>query len=792
MGLRATFGRRLRLIAGIFVLVTGIFVGAVPVRVAAFSGDWTSPLTTMPSVTAGFLANDCGQSGYGGYSVDNNYHIANDYGIEAGTHVFAIGYGNVVKVQSDWPGSAVFIKHTAADGQQFLAVYGHLENAVAEGATVSMGQQIGDVYDWGSNSHLHFGIRNATVPASDNNGNMPCSSWTTTPDTNGYVDPLPYLAAHPRVTPVSDSDGDGIVDSADQCPTAAGPAWRNGCPVFFSLTDSGMASGYFNNDAYVDIAIGAPGEGIGTSAGPNENAGNVHIAYGTASGPGTANSSRLMQGGYTQSDVVNLVGNSLEPDDVTGAALAAGDFNNDGLDDLAVGSPGETLAGQAGAGLVHVVYGTTTGLTSSSQQQVISQGGYSTTNSVNTVNSIEAGDYFGAELATGDLNGDGYNDLIIGVPGEDIGASGGADAGIVHVLYGSASGFGSSQNVISQTGYAPTGSVNTSGSYEEGDYFGAALATAYIDGDSKADLLIGVPGEDIGSAMDAGFVHLLYGSASGPVTTNQKLFAQGGYTGSNVVNLANSAYGTNDYLGATIATGYINDDMYPDLVIGAPGEGFGSSATAGAGAAFVIYNAAGAFATGNTQQLFAQQGVSGSGTVNTVAGSLEAGDAFGSSLAVGDVGGDGHDDVIVGVPGEGVGGSVYAGFVHVAFGSTSGIGSAQQVLAQSGYSGTNIVNLTGSMEADDLVGTDLLVASVNGDAKKDLLVAAPGEDLGVSYVDAGVVHLAYGGASGFSEGSGYQYSLSQSGYDPTTNIQLTGSIEAGDNFGGGQPSRLFW
>lgn len=195
-----------------------------PVSAGTLNGGWASPLDPMPGISAGFKANDCGHPEYGTYTGHGDYHLANDYGVGGGADVFAIGPGNVVAVQTGWPGSAVFIVHTDANGHQFLAVYAHIVNVVTD-STVAKGQKIGDVYNWGGNSHLHFGIRDATVPAASNNGNMPCSSW---PNTNGYVDPMPFLSSHPRVN--ADSDNDGVPNEADVCPSQKGSVFANGCP----------------------------------------------------------------------------------------------------------------------------------------------------------------------------------------------------------------------------------------------------------------------------------------------------------------------------------------------------------------------------------------------------------------------------------------------------------------------------------------------------------------------------------------------------------------------------------
>ena len=95
-------------------------------------------------------------------------------------------------------------------------------------------------------------------------------------------------------------------------------------------------------------------------------------------------------------------------------AAVQGDFNGDGFADLAVGAPGEDL-GSPDAGAVNVLYGSAAGLTSAGNQ-------FWHQNSPGIAERADAGDLFGSALAAGDFNGDGFDDLAIGVPAEDVGA----------------------------------------------------------------------------------------------------------------------------------------------------------------------------------------------------------------------------------------------------------------------------------------------------------------------------------------------------------------------------------
>jgi hypothetical protein len=208
------------------------------------------------------------------------------------------------------------------------------------------------------------------------------------------------------------------------------------------------------------------------------------------------------------------------------AALRA-DFNGDGAADLAIGAPGENSS----SGVVHVLYGSGTGLAAAGSQ-LWSQ------NSPGIADVAEPGDLFGFTLAAGDFNGDTRADLAIGAPGEN------SFAGVVHVLYGSSPG-----------GLTATGSQlwsqnspGIAGGAEPDDIFGEAVAAGDFNGDTRADLAIGAPLENAG----AGVVHVLYGSSPGGLTaTGSQLWSQ---------NSPGIAGGAEDFdvFGETLAAGTLS------------------------------------------------------------------------------------------------------------------------------------------------------------------------------------------------------------------------------------------
>ncbi|MFV2039768.1 MAG: FG-GAP repeat protein, partial [Acidimicrobiales bacterium] len=184
-----------------------------------------------------------------------------------------------------------------------------------------------------------------------------------------------------------------------------------------------------------------------------------------------------------------------------GAALAVGNVNSDEFEDLIVGVPGEDIGGKAGAGQVHVFLGGSAGLVASASITLHQD-------TLGVRGEAGAGDAFGSSLAVGDLNADGYGDLVVGVPGDTVGAA--AGAGLVNVLFGSATGVDIvGDRLLSQA------TRRVKGRAETGDHLGASVTTIDINGDGFRDLVIGVPEEDIRAAKNAGHILLVPGRAGG-------------------------------------------------------------------------------------------------------------------------------------------------------------------------------------------------------------------------------------------------------------------------------------
>ena len=490
------------------------------------------------------------------------------------------------------------------------------------------------------------------------------------------------------------------------------------------------SAGDVNGDGYDDLIIGAYG------ADPNGvDSGETYVVYGGAHAPGT-NGEASAPGTNSVLDLSALGGTKgftltgIDAADASGISVSsAGDVNGDGYDDLIIGARGADPNGARSGetGETYVVYG---GVSAPGTDGVLALSALDGTNGF-TLTGIDPADVSGASVSSaGDVNGDGYDDLIVGARRAD---PNGERSGETYVVYGGASAPGT-DGVLDLSALDGTNGFTLNG-IDSGDVSGYSVSSAGdVNGDGYDDLIIGARGADPNGAR-SGETYVVYGGASAP-----------GADGALDLSALNGANGftltgtdPDDRSGRSVSSaGDVNGDGYDDLIIGAHRA---DPNGANSGETYVVYGGASAPGTDGVLALSALDGTNGF----TLTG-IDPDDESGRSVSsAGDVNGDGYDDLIIGARFADPDGKSDAGETYVVYGGASAPGT-DGVLALSALDGTNGLTLTG-VDPGDRSGVSVSSAGdVNGDGYDDLIIGVPGAE--PNGARSGETYVVYGGSTG--------------------------------------------
>ena len=503
------------------------------------------------------------------------------------------------------------------------------------------------------------------------------------------------------VASLGDLDGDGISDLAIGAPFFDDGGFRSGAVwVLFLNSDGSLKSnvkisntdgaegdliGLDSNDKF-GSSVNSPGDLDGdgfpdliVGADSDEGGGAVWVLFLNTDGSLKADLG-INNTNWNASDTIDNFGSSVN---------SPGDLDSDGVTDLIVGAPLDDDGG-SGHGAIWVQFLNADGTVRTFQKVSDTEGDFT--------GSLDRNDRFGSSVASsGDLDGDGIIDLVVGAPYDD---DGGPDRGALWLLYMASDGNVKSHQKISDIEGGFEGNLN------DGDRFGLSVASiGDLNNDGVSDFVAGVPNND-GEGIDRGAVWVLFFTAEGTVERFQKI--------SDTEEFFTGSLDDSDQFGSSVTSlGDLDGDGTADLVVGAPYDDDGGRDR---GAVWILFLTP----EGSVKDFRKISDIEGDFN-----GDLDDGDNFGSSLASpGDLDGDGVFDLAVGAWSDDDGGSG-RGAVWVLFLTPDGTVKGQEKISNTrgGFAG-------GLDDGDHFGSSVASPGDLDGDGVSDLFVGSRSDDEG--------------------------------------------------------------